>query len=278
MKPETRSQEIKVGIFLATGLGILMAAILLLGGSSTFSASNDYHAYFPEVSGLIVGAKVEVAGMRVGSVYSIKLEPDKKRVNVTLRIDREHAPVIRKDSVAEVATQGILGDKFITISAGSMNEPEMKSGDDLSSSVPKDLKSFLSGGEGLMQSLNSIASGIDRLLKTFEKDNRQELFFDGLANTARNLSVATSRISKELDDIKLKKSVSEFHEILAKINAGRGTLGALVNDAELYDDLRALLGGLNRNRIVRNLIRQSVKAADGDVRPESVPKADKREP
>lgn len=277
MKPQIKGQEVKVGVFLATGLGILMGAILLLGGSSTFSSTNDYYAYFPEVSGLIPGAKVEVAGMRVGSVYAIRLEAEKRRVRVTVRVERAHASVVRKDTVAEVATQGILGDKFVTLTPGNLSEPELKSGDDLTSAVPKDLKSFLSGGEGLIVSLNNIAAGIERLLKTFEKGNRQELFFDGLANTARNLSAATNRINKELEDIKLKKSVGELHEILAKVNSGRGTLGALVNDAELYDDLRALLGGLNRNRIVRNLIRQSVKAADGQNRTDA-PQADKRAP
>ena len=52
-------------------------------------------------------------------------------------------------------------------------------------------------------------------------------------------------------------------DILEKVNNGTGTLGALVNDPGLYEDARALVGGANRNRIVRNLVRKTAK--DGEA-------------
>jgi phospholipid/cholesterol/gamma-HCH transport system substrate-binding protein len=74
-------------------------------------------------------------------------------------------------------------------------------------------------------------------------------------------------VNRELDGMKLKASTEQLHSILEKVNNGTGTLGALVNDPGLYYDARALLGGANRNRIVRNLVRQTIKDAEEDIAP-----------
>ena len=59
-----------------------------------------------------------------------------------------------------------------------------------------------------------------------------------------------------------------MNQIFEKINNGTGTIGALVNDPGLYDEVKALFGGANRNRVIRNLVRQTVK---GSGQPATVP-------
>jgi phospholipid/cholesterol/gamma-HCH transport system substrate-binding protein len=61
----------------------------------------------------------------------------------------------------------------------------------------------------------------------------------------------------------MAKSSKSLVEILDKVNNGAGTLGALVNDPGLYEDARALVGGANRNRIIRNLVRETAKDGTG---------------
>jgi phospholipid/cholesterol/gamma-HCH transport system substrate-binding protein len=56
--------------------------------------------------------------------------------------------------------------------------------------------------------------------------------------------------------------MKNLNSILGKIDHGSGSLGALVNDPELYDAAKSLMGEANQNRIVRNLVRKSIKEAD----------------
>ena len=123
-----------------------------------------------------------------------------------------------------------------------------------------------------MTNLNSIASNLDKIVGSLQKNNRADILFESLAQTSRNLSSMSDHLNKEMDGIKLKSSVKNLNGILEKINNGTGTLGALVNDASLYDDVKSLVGGVNRNRIMRNLVRQTIK--DNDEKEVEQDKAD----
>jgi phospholipid/cholesterol/gamma-HCH transport system substrate-binding protein len=80
-----------------------------------------------------------------------------------------------------------------------------------------------------------------------------------MASTAKNLASATEKLNREVEDLRLKALSRNLGSIVEKINNGTGTLGALVNDPGLYDDAKALMGGANRNRIIRNLVRQTIR-------------------
>jgi phospholipid/cholesterol/gamma-HCH transport system substrate-binding protein len=203
----------------------------------------------------------------VGAVDNVVYEKGGSAVRVEMSVGAKYAEMIRNDSVAEIATQGILGDKYIAISGGTPQESVLPSGSEIKNVAGKGITQFLSKSDELIGNLNSITRTLDRILKTFESNKRAETLFAGLAATSRNLSLATEKINRDLDHMKLKEIGSNLKEILSKINDGTGTLGALVNDPDLYFDLRALLGGVNRNRIMRNLVRQTVqdaKAAKSD--------------
>ena len=62
----------------------------------------------------------------------------------------------------------------------------------------------------------------------------------------------------EVTGVDIKKFTSNLADISEKINNGTGTLSELLNDSTLYDELKALMGGVNRNRLIRNLIRQTM--------------------
>ena len=60
----------------------------------------------------------------------------------------------------------------------------------------------------------------------------------------------------------LKHDSGVLEAIMEKVNNGTGTIGALVNDPGLYDDLKSLVGGAQRNRLLRNLVRQTIKEGE----------------
>ncbi|MBL7716740.1 MAG: MCE family protein [Bdellovibrionales bacterium] len=266
--------EIKVGIFVTLGTALTMFAILLLGGAdSIFKRSVSYSLHFPAVDGLIVGAKVVIGGLTIGAVSDFELDEQSKNIKVTLKVEKKFENWIREDSMAEMLTQGVLGDKYLSITSGTPDKPQVKDGAEIPVRPTKDISQFLTKGDQLMVNLNGIASSLDRILKSFEAANRSDKTFEGLAQTAKNLASATHK----LDNSTLKN----LNGILEKINSGTGTLGALINDPSLYYDARALLGGANRNRIVRNLVRQTIKdgedgAAAAAAANEPAPKKSKR--
>jgi phospholipid/cholesterol/gamma-HCH transport system substrate-binding protein len=255
--------EIKVGFFVSLGIALLMLAILMLGGSENlFRSQNTYVAHFPSVEGLINGAKVVLGGLRVGTVESVDFDADRKDIKIELKIARKYEEWIRKGSSVEILTQGVLGDKFISMTPGNQEDPILPTGSELPHRPTKDLSQFLSKGDQLMVNLNSIAGSLDRLIKSLEAENRGEVIFQGLATTAKNLSQASQKLNHELDQTQLRSAIRNLNSILEKINNGTGTLGVLINDPSLYYDAKSVVGGANRNRVIRNLVRKTIKDSE----------------
>lgn len=257
--------DVKVGLFVSIGVALVLLAILVLGGTNSFmNRQNAYKIHFPSVEGLLVGAKVVVGGLQVGTVKGIQLDPESHSVLVNIGVLRSSSEWIRDDSTVEMATQGVLGDKYLMISTGSADKGVLEPGSEIPVKPSKDFSQLFNKSDQLLISLNGIAVSLDTLLQSFRAGKKSETIFEGLANTAKNLTAVTEKLNKELDGIALKSASRNLNTILDKINNGTGTLGALVNDPSLYEDARSLIGGANRNRIMRNLIRQTIKDSEKD--------------
>lgn len=266
MSQKRMETEVKVGLFVSLGIGLIMLAILLLGSAENIlSRKITYTIHVANVEGLIQGAKVVLGGVSIGTVHDITFDPKTHNIRVELAITHEAGEWIHSDATAEISTQGVLGDKFVALNPGSETLPRMASGAEIPFMPTKGLTQFLSRSDQLVVTLNSLAVNLDQLVRTFNTGNRSELFFQGMASTARNLSTATSKLNQQLDSLKLNKVVSNLESITDKINGGTGTLGALINDPSLYDNAKLLVGEVNRNRIMRNLVRQTIKDSEDNA-------------
>src|SRR5262245_57546822 len=97
-----------------------MLALIVVGGpTSLFSRSNAYYTRFPTVEGLVNGAKVVLGGLQVGIVEAFDFDPESGKVRVELSINRKYASWIRADTTTELRTQGVLGDKYVYMTAGA---------------------------------------------------------------------------------------------------------------------------------------------------------------
>jgi phospholipid/cholesterol/gamma-HCH transport system substrate-binding protein len=260
MKPNDKKLELKVGVFVMVGVGLTMAAILILGGrSSIFSSLNHYTSHFSKIDGLIPGAKVGMGGLQVGTVGSVSFDGKARDIEVQFSVEKKYAEYIRKDSNVEIVTQGVMGDKYLSVNAGDPTAPVIDDGGEITQGASKDLSQLFTSSETLMAQLTSTTENLDRILSSFNKGNRSEQFFQGLTNTAKNMGEVSSKLNNEFIDIKIKSAVNHLNSILQKVDQGQGSLGAFINDPGLYDDAKALVGQVNRNRIMRNLIRQTIK-------------------
>ena len=111
------SVEFIVGLFLISGIAALTYLSVVISGVSGFS-DNGYRlmAKFENSSGLKRGAVIEIAGVKIGKVESISLDPITQDSLVWLEINQ--GVEIQDDAVASIRTAGIIGDKYIKISSG----------------------------------------------------------------------------------------------------------------------------------------------------------------
>ncbi len=249
---DTRSNDFKVGIFVTLGVAFSMVTILVLGGAeNAFTRKVNYKTHFPAANGLVTGSKVVLSGIPVGTVRGVEYQAPTKLVEIEIAIQRKYAEFVTEGSTVEIMTQGVLGDKYLGINPGGVGK-KLAEGADIPNLPSSDVSAFLTKTDAVMANLNTTIDSVNRILKSLEKGNR-------IDQIAENLSQASKGLSEFANGKNMAKTSKSLADILDKVNNGAGTLGALVNDPGLYEDARALVGGANRNRIIRNLVRETAK-------------------
>jgi phospholipid/cholesterol/gamma-HCH transport system substrate-binding protein len=116
---QNRAIETGVGLFLLAGILALLLLALKVSGLTTSAANESYklYAYFDNIAGLTVRAKVSMAGVTIGKVTAIDLDRDTFTGRVTLEIEKK-VDNLPSDSTASILTAGLLGEKYVGISVG----------------------------------------------------------------------------------------------------------------------------------------------------------------
>lgn len=140
-----KTRETAVGIFVILGLLCLGYLTIKLGKMELFSRSGfELAARFDSASGLRVGADVELAGVPVGRVTAIHLDPDplKSQAIVDIKLDKDLH--LSDDTIASIKTSGLIGDKYVALSRGG-SDTELKQGDMIvETESPMDIESLIS--------------------------------------------------------------------------------------------------------------------------------------
>src|SRR5580693_9234207 len=139
------STAFRLGVFIVGTILILSAGIFLIGGKEfLFSSTYSLRADFKNVGGLADGAQVRVGGIPEGTVKHIDL-PKRPGDQVTVEMNLQHATqnVLKKDSVASIKSEGLLGDKYVEISFGSDQAGRLKNGDTIPSAPPIDISDLI---------------------------------------------------------------------------------------------------------------------------------------
>jgi phospholipid/cholesterol/gamma-HCH transport system substrate-binding protein len=122
--------DLWVGIFVTIGFAAIVFLALKVGNLATWETRPSYRldAAFDNIGGLKLRAPVKMAGVRIGSVESIALDPAKLDAIVRISVDKRYAG-IPDDSSAAIFTSGLLGDQYVGVQPGG--SPDMfKDGDE----------------------------------------------------------------------------------------------------------------------------------------------------
>src|SRR5579862_3214829 len=130
-----------VGAFVIAGLALFTTGLFMIGNRhEAFARHVELYAEFANLSGIAQGAKVQVAGMDAGQVRGVEIPnapPAKFRVRI--RITDKLRGLVRTDSVVTIGTEGVVGNRFLAISAGTARAPVAAPGATLAGAEPTDI-------------------------------------------------------------------------------------------------------------------------------------------
>jgi phospholipid/cholesterol/gamma-HCH transport system substrate-binding protein len=257
-----RGKEIRVGALIALGFLIIFGAFFVIGGQEgLFMKKHELRAKFVNVEGLTVGAAVRLGGVKAGSVEKIGFSSDgsDKRVVVKMAISASSFDQIRKDSMAKLGGQGLLGDRTVDISVGTPSEPPLNPGDFINTLETAQVNDIISQGGDVMSDLKATAHNLKEVsykinngtgsLAQIINDPRLYTNLDSLLNLWTDITVKINNgqgvLAKLVNDPtlynNLSTSLSEVDAFMAGINDGKGSLGKLANESDVYNRLDTLL-------------------------------------
>ena len=221
-----RRYETIVGIFVVGSLAALLVMILIVAQQEgLFQQYVKYRTIFKNVSGLKSGSEVHLAGVTVGTVLSTAINAEGNIV-VTFQVVKKNSDRIREDTRSTIGFMGLLGDKSLDLTSGSLSKAPIPPEGLVTAVEPLDITQLLARAAPTLEDLQKVIS---------------------------NLVSLTDALAEPGSDS--RKILSEVRDIVSKINAGKGSLGKLVNDPALYRDtadamaqVRKFVGDLEKGK------------------------------
>ena len=231
--------KFRVGVFVLIALATFLAGVYALGARARlFEARYTIHADFTEVGGLVEGATVRLAGVQIGRVTAVNLPPHPGgKVRVDLTIGRTFSDRIRKNSVARIETQGLLGDRIVEITVGDASAAPVAPGEVIASRDPADFGKILSSGADTAKNVAALA---DALRETADQINKSKMIEDA-ASTVNKLGRVVDQVEHGRgwahtllyeEPVALRRVndlIASTQTLIARIEKGQGAAGVLVS-------------------------------------------------
>ena len=201
---KAHSFHVRVGFFVVVGTLILLIALYFIGSRKhMFNQNIEIYAVFQNVNGLQLGNNVRYSGINVGTVSKIEMLEEASIV-VQMMVEEKTGVFIKKDAIATIGSDGLVGSMVINILPGKENLAAVSSGD---------------------------------TIRTFSKISADDML-STLNATNENAALLTADLLK----------------ITNKILEGKGTLGALITDTTLTQNIRTTLENLKQTTNSANLL------------------------
>jgi phospholipid/cholesterol/gamma-HCH transport system substrate-binding protein len=269
------TKEVKIGLSFVVALAFLIWGINFLKGVNLFTPSNHYYLKYENVDGLVVSNGVFIKGYKVGQVRAIKYDFTQKEsfvVDVLMNQDIK----LPKGTIAYLFDESMLGGKGINL-VFSEEKDYHTSGDTLTTDVQGGLMASLAGivpsiqstinhadslivsanalinSAEIQNSLNNFASITAELHKTSKGltkmiDQQFPPIIDNVNQICSDLKTVTDQLGEiQYKDIieSLDSTLVNLEEFTNRINSPNSSLGLLLNDKALYNDIDATVNSVN---------------------------------
>ncbi|MGA7523734.1 MAG: MlaD family protein [Acidobacteriaceae bacterium] len=223
-----------MGVLVIVALCALIALIFLMTGSTGgfWSGHLQLHSFFENSAGLKVGAPVNLEGVTVGNVASIRIVPSRQPtpVEVIMKLNKKYADGIRTDSKTSLTTVGVLGDTVVDISSQFAKGPQVQNDAELPTTETPDIQDVIQASQGTIQQLDTILAKVNTIADTLNSDK--------------------GSVGMLLNDPTLYKkaltTLNEVSSIVDQVNNGQGSIGKLLKDDTMYNRLNDMVAKADR--------------------------------
>jgi len=257
------SHKVRLGIFISLGILIFILAIYFIGEKQQlFRSTFRLSGVFKDVAGLQVGNNVRLSGINVGTIDNITIISDTS-VRVIILVDENTRQFIKKDAVASIGSEGLMGNKVLVISPGTGGKKSIENDDVIATSQPTDideimksLKTTIDNTAYITGDLAKIATNIEsgkgtigRLMmdKTWRQDIESTIInlkdgsvgFKTFMDKTNQLDSILIRLNKTIDNT--SSITYDLSKITNNIQSGEGMIGKLLMDQSMGQNLDSTL-------------------------------------
>ncbi|MDZ7625938.1 MAG: MlaD family protein [Ignavibacteriaceae bacterium] len=257
------ANKIKLGIFVSLGLVALIIAIYFIGAKQLlFTSTFRLTAVFQDVGGLQPGNNVRLSGINIGTIEGIGLISD-TTVIVDIVIDEKSRKFIKKDAIATIGAEGLIGNKALIINPGTGGKEIIENNDRIQTAQPIDiddimlsLKTTIDNTAMITGDLASISKNIESGKGTIGRLMMDQTWRQNLESTIINLKDGSVGFrtfmekTNELDSmlVRLNKTIDntasityDLSRITNNIQSGEGMIGKLLMDQTMGQNLDSTL-------------------------------------
>lgn len=226
----------KLGMFVLLGITLFVVTIYFIGKNKNLFASTFHlRSQFKNVSGLKIGNNVRFSGINIGTVKNIEFVSD-SLVVVDLIIKEEVQKYIKTDAVSSIGSDGLMGEKVLTISPGTTSNKIVSDNAMIKSMKAVEIEDIMKGLQKSVGNAETITNQLAIFTNKMNNNNgalsklmTDEAFANSLTNTLTNLELSTSN----------------FSTFTSKMNNKNGVLSKLVNDEKLGQSVDSTVINLN---------------------------------
>jgi phospholipid/cholesterol/gamma-HCH transport system substrate-binding protein len=252
----TTSEKLKLGVFVIIGLALFVVAVYLIGNrQKMFVKTFTVSANFNNVNGLLQGNNVRYSGINVGTVKTISMIND-STINVNMIIEEKMVKHIKKDAIATIGTDGLVGNMIVNIIPGKGDADIISSGDII--------KSYTKIGTGEMLNTLNVTNENAALL-TAKLLNIADAMADskGTFGMLINDTIVSHNLKETVNQLRImsieaNKSMKSLNTIINSINFNESLAGVLLNDSIEAQKVKTVLTNIeasseNINTVINNL-------------------------
>jgi phospholipid/cholesterol/gamma-HCH transport system substrate-binding protein len=246
------SRSARLGVLIASASLLFMLALFLVGNRTfVFSNTFEVNSRFNSVAGLQIGAPVQFQGINVGRVQTVRLpEAPGEQIVVSMSIANRAAHLIRQNTVANIKSDGLVGEQIIVlVNPLDIAEPAIE-GDFIPGEDPFDLFEITDRALASVATFEQAAITFESILLDIQQGEGTlgRIVYDStlyveivetMDDSQRILSsLATSAEANAEIIVDLAIEATQgIERILAKADSGNGTLARFLNDPAMYDKL-----------------------------------------
>jgi phospholipid/cholesterol/gamma-HCH transport system substrate-binding protein len=262
--------KLRLGLFVIAGFTLFAIAIFLIGQQKNlFNPIFRITTSFYNISGLQVGNNIRFLGISVGTVENIKIIND-STVKVDMIIQRKIQEFIKTDCQVSIGSEGIIGDRLLVITQSTTDAPSVKDGQYLTSIEPVEMDAIFvslstsaANAEVITLQLAEIVTNINQGQGTIGRLIQDSTIAQDISEIIVNLKETSADINRNMDIVMvnleqtadhLLTSAGQVAEIVTNINQGQGTIGRLIQDTVIAENINQMIfhlkgssQGLNEN-------------------------------